>query len=121
VLIVEDEAPLRNLLQRVLRLHGYTAVTAATVQEAEKLFQQLGAGAIALVIADINLSNNPAGQEGYELFQRWTAAHPTLPFVLISGATSSRTLPAVRTGAVRFLAKPFPLDELLETVRALVE
>ena len=109
---------MRDILQEALHTYGYPVVTAATVQEAEELRQRLGAHAIGLVLADINLSRN--GQEGYALFQRWTALHPTLPFVLMSAAANSRALPAVQTGAVRFVAKPFDLDELLEAMRSLL-
>ena len=118
VLLIEDETVLRDILQEALETFGYAVVTAATVPEAEALRHRLGAEAIGLVLADIHLSHH--GQEGYALFQRWTALHPTLPFVLMSGAANSRDLPAVQTGAVRFLAKPFNLDELLEIIQALL-
>ena len=121
VLIVEDEAPLRNLWCQTLRRHGYLAITAATVQDAEEIKQQLGPGAIDVVVTDVNLSDDPSRQEGYALFQRWTAASPAPAFVLISGAASSQTLPAVRSGAVRLLVKPFPLTTLLDAVRALLD
>ena len=112
ILIIEDEAALRDIL--------HEAITAATVQEAEEIRQKLTPEVIGLVLADINLSHTPHGQEGYDLYQRWTEAHPTLPFVLMSGAASSLALSVARTSIVRFLAKPFDLDELLNVVQALL-
>ena len=120
VLIIEDEDSMREILHEALHTYGYSALTAATVQEAEEIRHRLNPEVIGLVLADINLSHTPHGQEGYDLFQRWTEAHPALPFVLMSAAASSLALPAVRTSSVRFLAKPFDLDALLDIVQLLL-
>jgi DNA-binding NtrC family response regulator len=120
VLIIDDEAALRDILHEALHTYGYSAITAATVQEAEEIRQRLHPEVIGLVLADINLSHTPHGQEGYDLCQRWTEAQPALPFVLMSGAARSLALPVARPGSVRFLAKPFDLDELLDLVQALL-
>ena len=120
VLIIDDTASIREALHEVLHTYGYSVITAATVQEAEEIRQRLHPDAIGLVLSDINLSRTPHGQEGYDLFQHWTAAYPALPFVLMSADLSDLALPAVRTGSVRFLAKPFDLDALLDVVHALL-
>ena len=120
ILVVDDDAAVRQLLREVLHLHGYRVIDAAAVQEADQLLQRLGAETMALVITDVHLSDDPAGQEGYDFYQRWVAVRPTLHFLLISGDPGSRALPAVRSGAVRFLIKPFTINELLGVVRALV-
>ena len=120
ILIVEDDAMLRQLFEQVLRQQGYAIYTAATVTEAEALRQQRGIATLGLVIADIQLSADPHMREGYALYERWTAAHPTLPFLLMSGDPASRNLPAIQAGAVRFLAKPFPIRALRDAVQALV-
>lgn len=120
ILIIEDEAALRDILDEALHAYGYSAITAATVQEAEESRQRLHPEVFGLVLTDINLSHTPHGQEGYDLFQRWTEAQPALPFVLMSGAARSLALPVAHPGSVRFLAKPFDLDELLAVVQALL-
>ena len=117
VLVVDDEIGVRETLDQGLSLHGYRVVTAATVQEAEKALQRLGAAQIDLVITDINLTPAYNAQEGYVLYQRWSALYPTLRFILISGNPNSQELPHIRAGAVRFLAKPFGIDALIEVVR----
>jgi DNA-binding NtrC family response regulator len=117
VLIVEDEVGVREILYEVLSFYNYRVDTAATVQEAEKALQSLGVAATNLVIADINLTSAPNAQEGYALYQRWSALYPALHFILISGDPTNQELPDIRSGAVRFLAKPFGIDALLELVR----
>jgi two-component system, NtrC family, nitrogen regulation response regulator NtrX len=116
VLIVEDEVGVREILHEVLSIYSYRVNTAATVQEAEKVLQSLGVAETNLVIADINLTSVPNAQEGYALYQRWRALYPALHFILISGDLTNQELPDVRSGAVRFLAKPFSIDALLEVV-----
>ena len=120
VLIVEDNAMLRRIFVQALQQQGYQTETAASEAEAENFRQQQGLAHLALVIANIQLSANPQAREGYALYERWTRAHPTLRFLLMSGDPGSRALPAIRTGAVRFLAKPFPIRDLLDAVQALV-
>jgi two-component system nitrogen regulation response regulator NtrX len=116
VLIVEDEVGVREILHEVLSIYSYRVNTAATVQEAEKVLQSLGVAETNLVIADINLTSVPNAQEGYALYQRWRALYPALHFILISGDLTNQELPDVRSGAVRFVAKPFSIDALLEVV-----
>jgi len=124
VLIIEDEVVIRELLyeilDEILHTYGYSIMTAATVQEAEEIRQRLAPEGIGLVLTDINLSHTSHGQEGYDLFQRWTEAHPTLPFVLMSAAASSLALPAMCTRSVRVVSKPFDLDALLDVVQSLL-
>jgi CheY-like chemotaxis protein len=111
---------LRELLGQALALQGYQVLTAASVQEAETVKQWQSTVGLGLVITDIHLTATSRVQEGYELYQRRTAVEPALPFLLIGGDPCSRTLPAIQTGAVRFLAKPFPVHTFLSTVQTLI-
>jgi DNA-binding NtrC family response regulator len=119
ILVIDDDRTIRGLLHEALNLRGYRVIAVGTVQDAEDILQQVGASALGLVITDIQLTTNRQAQEGYMLCQRWRASYPTLPFLLISGDPASQTLPAIRTGAVHFLPKPFTMSELLDTVRRL--
>lgn len=100
-----------------MRPEGDGVLTAATVQEAEEIKQQVTPGGIDVVIANIHLPADPEAREGYTLWQRWNALDPQLRFILMSGDTSSRDLPAIRAGAVRWLTKPFGPAEVLEILR----
>jgi hypothetical protein len=70
ILVVEDQAGVRDFLADGLRLYGYQAIAVCTVLEAEATRQRLGPGGIDLVIANINLTPDSAAPEGYAL------AHP---------------------------------------------
>jgi two-component system response regulator FlrC len=116
VLIVEDDAGVREAMIEILRPHGYRSLTAATVQQAEEAKRQVTPGDIEVVIANIHLTADPEAWEGYALWQRWTALDPQPRFILISGDPRTRDLPAIRAGAVRWLAKPFSSAEALEAI-----
>jgi DNA-binding NtrC family response regulator len=120
ILVVEDNEVVRDILVVALQAYGYTVASAATVYEAEVAMQQRGPTAIGLVIADINLTSDREAREGYALYQRWTTAHPHLAYLLTSGDRTNTALPAIRDGMVAFLAKPFELAELSDTVQALL-
>jgi DNA-binding NtrC family response regulator len=117
VLIVEDDLGVREILHEALSLCGYRVITAATVQEAERALQSLGVAETNLVITDINLTPDYHAREGYALYQHWSTLYPALRFILISGDPNNQELPDIRSGAVRFLAKPFEINGLLEVVR----
>jgi DNA-binding NarL/FixJ family response regulator len=118
ILIVEDDAGVRETLVEILRPRGYLVHTAATVAEAEAALRQLSAEGVQLVIADIQLTPDARAREGYRLYQRWTAIYPRLPFLLMSGDLNHQDLPAVKAGAVRWLTKPFTPAALLDIIRA---
>ncbi len=117
ILIVDDEWGVREVLCDALSFYGYRVITAASVQEAERALRRRGAASVNLVVADINLTSAYEAREGYGLYQRWRALDPALPFILISGDATSQALPAVRSGAVRFLYKPFGIDVFLRVVQ----
>jgi hypothetical protein len=55
--------------QEVLTLQGYKVATAATAEEAEGILHRQVSRVIGLVIADVHLTADPRGQEGYALYQ----------------------------------------------------
>jgi DNA-binding NtrC family response regulator len=117
ILIVEDDLGVQAALAEVLRLENYSLTIVGTMLEAEDALERLGSARICLVIADLHLTARLQGYEGYQLYERWHCRSPQLSFLFISGSPVSRDLPAVRTGAVRFLGKPFAFGDLLQAVR----
>jgi DNA-binding NtrC family response regulator len=120
ILLVDDDKTYCRLLSLILTGQGYRVVTATTVQEAEGALHHPGPRALDLVITDIRLTNTPQAREGLLLFERWTVVYPTLPFLLISGYPGI-TLPAVRSGVVPFLGKPFAIRTFLQRVEMLLQ
>jgi len=118
ILLVEDEESVRLALHSFLRRRGYEVIGAGTVEEAEQCITDRGNENIAVIVSDINLHPDSTGREGYKFFQRWTAEYPDLPFILMSGDHTVWDLPAVRSGAVRVLVKPFNVYDLLAAVRS---
>ena len=117
LLIVEDDVAVMAALYEVLSYRGYRVITARTPQEAETVLQHLGEAAIHLVISDIHLTRRPEVCEGYILYQRWAAVHPSVSFILISACPSSRGLPDIASQAVCFLEKPFEIEALLQCIQ----
>jgi CheY-like chemotaxis protein len=117
VLVVDDEVSVRETIVEVLSLYGYRVIPASSVQEAEAVMQRQGEAGIQLVIVDVHLTPQAQARAGYTLAQRWRTTNPGLPVILISGDPSNQNLPDVRSGAMRFLPKPFRMEVLLETVR----
>jgi DNA-binding NtrC family response regulator len=117
ILVVEDDLGVQAAFREALSLEDQPLIIVATMAAAEAALQRVGVVTIRLVIADIHLTSSLQACEGYHLYECWHHRYPQLPFLLISGSPISQDLPAVRTGAVRFLAKPFALDDLLQAVQ----
>jgi CheY-like chemotaxis protein len=113
VLVVDDEAAVRELLARQLAQHGYRVLEATSGGEALNLLQEPGAN-IVVVVSDVAMP----GISGIELAQRVNAAGRTMPFVFVSGQPRDSLAdygdPA-RYGSL--LEKPFASDDLATAVR----
>ena len=120
ILLVENQERVRLELHSFLQHRGYEVIGVGTVEEAEQCITGRGNENIAVIVSDINLHPGSTGHDGYEFFRRWTAEYPDLPFILISGDHTVWDLQAVRSGAVRFLAKPFNVYDLLAAVRSVI-
>jgi CheY-like chemotaxis protein len=111
VLVVEEDAPLRALMARALRLSGFEVVEAGSASEALELDNGFG-----LVVAALGLSD----RSGTELVARLRERTPDLPVVYCAGEPG--TMPAGHEGAPALdgplLRKPFSVPELQEAVRA---
>ena len=109
VLIVEDEAPLADLLAALLSEEGYRVVTARDGREG---LARLAAERPDLVLSDIMMPR----LDGIGLCQQMQAdpAYQAIPLVFMSAAP--RALLADECRYAAFVAKPFDLDQVLDTV-----
>jgi signal transduction histidine kinase/DNA-binding response OmpR family regulator len=114
ILVIEDEAEVRQLVTSALQRAGYEVVEAAGAPEAEALIARL-AGKIDLVVADVVIP----GGTGPETFRRLAEVRPAIRAIFMSGYPDDVLVAsATREGGAAFLQKPFTIDGLLQTVRA---
>jgi CheY-like chemotaxis protein len=115
ILLVEDEAVLRNLCRVYLEAKGYTVLEAGNAKEAMKICQSYDLP-IHLLITDIVMP----GLGGLELAKSALELRPALAVVLVSGYTD-RPVDRASIGFGKFLQKPFSFDALARTARSLLD
>jgi putative two-component system response regulator len=116
VFVIEDDAAIRRLLERLLTPAGYSVEQFATAQPA---LESIRSNAPDLVLLDLQLPD----LSGHEVLEAIRADPSTrlLPVVMMTGmATTAEKLRAQAAGVTDFIAKPFSPEELLPRVRALV-
>ena len=110
VLIVEDDAPLRNALCETLKANEITVCSAASGQEA---LSMLDKSDIGLVLSDIQMEP----MSGRELLSNIRQRHPRLPALLMTAyGTIEQAVDAMRDGASDYLVKPIDVDALVGTI-----
>jgi two-component system KDP operon response regulator KdpE len=111
ILVVEDDAPLRDALATSLRAHGYDVSEAGTAEEAVALAAY---DTPDLVLLDLSLP----GADGFHALER-LRTFTAIPIVVLTVRDSKDDkVAALDTGADDYVVKPFDLDELLARVRA---
>ncbi|HSZ51791.1 MAG TPA: sigma-54 dependent transcriptional regulator [Caulobacteraceae bacterium] len=117
ILVVDDEADIRELVAGILEDDGYAVRTA---HNAEAALLALRARKPALLILDIWMSGN--GIDGLELLDRVKSLDPEIPVIMISGhGTIETAVSSIRRGAYDFIEKPFKSDRLLVVVQRALE
>ncbi|QYF91593.1 sigma-54 dependent transcriptional regulator [Massilia sp. PAMC28688] len=112
ILIVDDEADLRELLEITLVRMGLDVDSAATLGEARALFAQ---GDYALVLTDMRL---PDGL-GLELVREVSASNKSTPIAVITAyGSADNAVVALKAGAFDYVSKPVVLDELRVMVQS---
>ena len=111
LLIVENEAAIRNLLQLALRKNGYTVLAAESGREALELVRD-HSGAIDLLITDVMMP----GMDGPTMAKKIREMSPDLKIIFISGYTEDRLKDHMGSN-IFFLPKPFTLKQLAEKVK----
>jgi PAS domain S-box-containing protein len=117
VLLVEDDAAVRDLVADVLRRRGYRVLEAVDGADAADLAGR-HAGLLHLLVTDVVMP----GMGGQDLARALLEAHPGLRVLLISGYSGERARDAVPPGRhVAFLQKPFSPGALARKVRELLD
>lgn len=109
VLIVDDEAAIREVVAAVLEDEGYAPRMAATSDEALK---EVAKRPPALILLDIWLEGSR--MDGVQILDHVRASYPDLPVIMFSGhGTIETAVAAIKKGAHDFIEKPFKSDRLL--------
>ncbi|MGO9165975.1 MAG: sigma-54-dependent transcriptional regulator, partial [Candidatus Sulfotelmatobacter sp.] len=114
VLIIDDEAEIRESLQTLLELEGFAVETAAT---GEAGLQRIGEHPFDLILLDLTLP----GRNGMEILAEIRAHETGLPVIMITAfGTVENAVRAMQGGAANFVQKPWDNEKLLADVRAAV-
>jgi len=112
VLVVDDEADIRELVSGVLEDEGYAVRSAA---DSSGALDAIDDRRPSLVLLDVWLQGSK--MDGLQLLEQIKKRDPTLPVLMISGHGNLDTaVAAIREGAVDFIEKPFKADRLLHLV-----
>jgi two-component system nitrogen regulation response regulator NtrX len=115
ILVIDDEAAIRESLRMTLEYEGYEFIGAATGQEGLALAER---EAPDLVLLDVKMP----GMDGIEVLERLKHSNDTLPVVVISGhGTISTAVEATKKGAADFIEKPFASDRVLVSLKNALE
>jgi signal transduction histidine kinase/ActR/RegA family two-component response regulator len=117
VLVVEDDAQVRELAASSLRERGYTIIEAANGPEAVSVLD--GDSHIDLILTDMVM---PGAMTGKDVAEHAIKARPNVKVLFTSGYADASVMRngLVKAGA-RFLAKPYRAGQLAATVRALLD
>ena len=114
VLVVDDDARLREYMRVNLELEGYSVKEA---EDAQRALDAIENQAPDLVLLDVVMP----GIDGWELLQRLQERHGSIPVIMFSGKVDEQSVTeAAERGARGFVGKPFDPQELLSRAKALV-
>jgi CheY-like chemotaxis protein len=117
ILIVDDEADIRELVADILQDEGYDTRTA---HDSDEALSAVDAHQPNLVLLDIWLQGSRL--DGLQLLDSLKQQHPELPVVMISGhGNIEAAVTAIKRGAYDFIEKPFKADRLMSTAERAVK
>ena len=115
ILVVDDEAVVREGLRRVLEGDEYQVETCASGRAALDLMQEHD---FELVVTDLKMP----GMSGLEVLKAIKILQPEIPVIIITGySTVDTAVDAMKNGAIDYIAKPFAPEQLIEKVGKALE
>jgi two-component system chemotaxis response regulator CheY len=118
VLIVDDSAAIRKILQRVLRQAEVPLGTVYEAGDGKEALEVLKQQTVGLILSDINMPN----MDGLEFLTKVRAEQSwqNLPVVMVSTeGTHAKVLEAVERGASGYVRKPFTAEQIKEKLAGL--
>lgn len=117
ILVVDDEADIRDLVSGILEDEGFSPRTAAN---SDDVFRAIRDRTPSLIVLDVWLQNS--AMDGIEILEEMRKVHPELPVVIISGhGTIETAVAAIKKGAYDFIEKPFNADRLVLVINRALE
>ena len=118
ILVIDDDAEIRNALQLVLKKAGYHPLLAEGGHAAIALMEQdKQAAGVAAILCDLEMP----GMDGATVIAHFQRHHPMIPLVVLSGATPTQFLDAIgKQGVGDWIRKPATTATVLEKVRGAV-
>src|SRR6202167_2716497 len=114
ILIIDDEAEIRESLETLLQLEGYTVAVAARAREG---LAQIGARSFDVIMLDLALPD----KNRMDVLGEVRLAHPQQAVIMITAyGTVENAVRAMQSGATNFIQKPWDNEKLLADVRAAV-
>ena len=120
VLVVDDSAAIRKILQRVLRQTGMAINTIHEAGDGQEALELLRSRGVNLVLTDINMPK----MDGLELLAaiKGSSEWAAVPVVMITTeGGETKVAEAVRLGAAGYVRKPFTADQIKEKLAGLLE
>src|SRR6202020_894379 len=115
ILVVDDEAPLRDTLTRSFSKEGHTVEAVATGAEA---IERAGGEQFDIVLLDVALG---AGPNGYDVCRTLRARRNVVPIIMLTALDSEAdAVQGLEAGADDYVTKPFGLAELRSRIRAVL-
>ncbi|PLY01360.1 MAG: Fis family transcriptional regulator [Desulfuromonas sp.] len=115
ILIVDDEAFIRENLERILGEDGYRPISTETAESALKIFSE---EEVDLVLLDLNLG----AQSGLEVLRQLREIDPEVLVIIITGyGTVESAVEALKLGAYDYIKKPFKADAIRLIVKLALE
>ncbi|MEU5898886.1 MULTISPECIES: response regulator transcription factor [Streptomyces] len=115
VLLIEDDASVRDGMELVLRRHGYAVDTAATGEDALALLARPAGQDIELAVLDLMLP----GIDGFEVCRRIRASGSTIPVIMLTArGDDSDIVRGLEAGADDYVVKPVTAPVLEARIRA---
>src|SRR5476649_2208019 len=115
LLLVEDEAPLRQAIAEQLSDRGYQVAQAGSGEEA---LAQLADFAFDIIVTDLRLP----GIDGSAVIEAAVGRYPHIIAIVVTGfGTVKDAVEAIKRGAWDFVSKPFQIDELLHVLDSALE
>jgi len=120
VLVVDDSAAIRKILQRVLRQTGMAINTIHEAGNGEEALEVLKGHQVALILSDINMPK----MDGLQFLAalKASAEWGKIPVVMITTeGGEAKVSEAVKLGAAGYVRKPFTADQIKEKLTGLLE